>query len=94
MAKFRKAFAGVPAGEIYPVEYAKGEECPPELLDAAIAVGAVKAPKAPAPDTEPDPGTNPDTDPAEEEDDDEVDAEAGDGDGGGDVVLEDGTDAA
>lgn len=88
MAKFRKAFAGVPAGEIYPVEYAKGEECPPELLDAAIELGAVRAPK-PAP-TDP---ASPDTDPAEEEDDGEVDAEAEDA-GGDDVVLEDGTDAA
>ncbi|OPZ42160.1 MAG: hypothetical protein BWY94_02204 [Actinobacteria bacterium ADurb.BinA094] len=80
MAKFRRAFAGVPAGEIYPVEYAKGDECPPELLDAAIELGAVKAPK---------PAT-PDTDPAEDEDDGGVDAGTGDGAGTG-TVLEDGT---
>lgn len=48
MAKFRKAFLGVPAGEIYPREFARGDECPPELLDAAIALGSVKAPKASA----------------------------------------------
>lgn len=44
--KFRKAFLGVPAGEIYPVAWEKGDECPPELEAAAIASGAVKAPKA------------------------------------------------
>lgn len=85
MAKFRKAFAGVPAGEIYPVEYVKGDDCPPELLDAAIDVGAVKAPK-----TVP----TPDTDPAEEDDAGDVDAEAEADDVSDgvsdDVVIEDG----
>ena len=33
--KFAKTFKGVPDGEIYPVEYQPGDECPPELEDAA-----------------------------------------------------------
>lgn len=33
--KFIKPFRGVPAGEFYPVSYAVGDECPPELLEAA-----------------------------------------------------------
>ena len=40
---FEKPFKGVPDGEIYPVEYEPGDECPPELLDAAKAAGAVGA---------------------------------------------------
>lgn len=43
--KFIKPFKGVPDGEIYPVDYAAGDECPPELLDSAIALEAVEAPK-------------------------------------------------
>jgi hypothetical protein len=43
--KFIKPFKGVPDGEIYPVDYEAGEECPPELLDSAVALEAVKAPK-------------------------------------------------
>ena len=39
--KFKEPFKGVPDGEIYPVEYAPGDECPPELLDAAKELGAV-----------------------------------------------------
>lgn len=66
MTKFRKPFAGVLAGEIYPRDYAKGDECPPELLDAAMSVGAVRAPKPPTPD--------PDPDPEEDDDDGGVDA--------------------
>jgi len=49
MAKFSKAFRGVPAGEIYPVDYAKGDECPPELAEAAKAEGALSAGKSAAP---------------------------------------------
>ena len=41
--KFTKDFRGVPDGEIYPVQYAVGDECPPELEAAALEVGAVKA---------------------------------------------------
>lgn len=43
--KFIKPFRGVPAREIYPVEYQPGEECPEELLSAAVELGAVDAAK-------------------------------------------------
>lgn len=39
--KFDKPFKGVPDGAIYPVDYEPGDECPPELLDAAKELGAV-----------------------------------------------------
>lgn len=39
--KFTKPFYGVPAGLIYPIQYEAGDDCPPELLDAAKSVGAV-----------------------------------------------------
>lgn len=42
MAKLTKAFQGVPEGEIYPVEYAAGDECPPELEAAALVLGALE----------------------------------------------------
>lgn len=35
-----KPFLGVPDGEIYPVQYQPGEECPPELEAAATELGA------------------------------------------------------
>lgn len=38
---FEKPFTGVPNGEIYPINYEPGEECPHELLDAAKELGAV-----------------------------------------------------
>lgn len=38
---FIKRFYGVKAGEIYPVWFEPGQECPPELEPAAIAEGAV-----------------------------------------------------
>lgn len=41
MAKFIKPFRGVPEGEIYPVEYAVDDECPPELEAGALSVGAL-----------------------------------------------------
>lgn len=41
MAKLTKSFRGVPAGEIYPVQYKPGDECPPELEDAARSLGAI-----------------------------------------------------
>ena len=40
---FEKEFKGVPDGEIYPVDYKPGDECPPELLAAAKELGAVAA---------------------------------------------------
>lgn len=36
-----RPFEGVRAGEIYPVVIEVGDECPPELLAAAIALGCV-----------------------------------------------------
>jgi len=43
--KLIKPFRGVPNGEIYPVDYKPGDECPVELLDAAIHFGAVETAK-------------------------------------------------
>lgn len=45
--KFIKPFVGARAGEIYPTEFQPGDECPPELQDAAVSVGAVES-RAPA----------------------------------------------
>lgn len=39
--KLTKTIRGVPEGEIYPVEYAAGDECPAWLLPAARDLGAV-----------------------------------------------------
>ncbi len=41
MAKLTKAFRGVPVGEIYPIQYQPGDECPPELEAGARASGAL-----------------------------------------------------
>ena len=49
MAKLIREFDGVPAGEIYPVTFKAGDECPPELEAAARAVGAIGPAAAPAP---------------------------------------------
>lgn len=46
MAKLTKPFYGVPDGEIYPVQYQSGDECPKELEAAAKSVGAL-APEKP-----------------------------------------------
>lgn len=49
MAKVTKAFEGVVKGEIYPKQFAEGDECPPELEDAARQLGALEEEKkAPA----------------------------------------------
>jgi len=40
--KFTKIFRGCPNGEIFPVDYAPGEECPLELEEAAISCGVVE----------------------------------------------------
>lgn len=45
MAKFTKPFLGVPDGEIYPVQYEKGDEVPAELLEAAKEAGCVNVKK-------------------------------------------------
>jgi hypothetical protein len=39
--KVIKEFLGVPDGEVHPRTYAPGDECPPELLEAAVSLGAV-----------------------------------------------------
>lgn len=44
--KFVKTFKGVPDGEIYPVEYHPGDECPPELEHAAQECGVLEHAKA------------------------------------------------
>lgn len=41
--KFVKPFRGVPDGEIYPVDYNVGDDCPPELLESATALEAVES---------------------------------------------------
>ena len=41
--KFTKPFRGVPDGEIYPVEYQSGDECPSEFEASAVEIGAVDA---------------------------------------------------
>lgn len=53
MAKFVKPFRGVPKGEIYPVHFKAGDDCPPELESAAKALGAVPKP-GPKPKEQPD----------------------------------------
>lgn len=50
MAKFKTAFLGVPNGEIYPVQYKPGDECPPELEASARALGVLVTPKARKPE--------------------------------------------
>lgn len=42
MPKFAKQFLGAPEGEIYPIDYQPGEECPPSLLEAARALGVLE----------------------------------------------------
>lgn len=39
--KFKQPFKGVKNGDIYPTEFKPGDEIPPELEAAAIAVGVV-----------------------------------------------------
>ncbi len=41
MTKFIKPFRGVPEGEIYPVQFVVGDDCPPELEAGALSVGAL-----------------------------------------------------
>lgn len=48
MAKFNKRFYGVRHQEIYPTQFEPGDECPPELEEAARADGAIAASKKPA----------------------------------------------
>lgn len=48
MAKFAKPFRGVKSGEVYPVDFAPGDDCPAELEDAARECGAIAPKPAPA----------------------------------------------
>lgn len=41
MPKITKTFFGVPDGEIYPQEFAPGDDCPPELEAGARELGAL-----------------------------------------------------
>lgn len=41
MAKFAKDWRGVKAQEIYPTDFAPGDECPPELQEAARDCGVL-----------------------------------------------------
>ncbi len=41
MPKFIKPFRGVPDGEIYPKQFAAGDECPSELASGANDAGAL-----------------------------------------------------
>lgn len=43
--KATKTFKGVKDGEIYPTEFAPGDEIPPELEAAAIELGAAEQKK-------------------------------------------------
>lgn len=45
--KLIKPFRGVPKGEIYPRQYHAGDECPTELLSAALELEAVEQEKKP-----------------------------------------------
>lgn len=48
MARLTKALIGVVDGEVYPREFAAGEECPPELEAAAGELGALESADAAA----------------------------------------------
>lgn len=48
MVKLTEDFEGVPTGEIYPVTYWAGDDCPEELLGAAVALKKVSAKDAAA----------------------------------------------
>lgn len=58
MAKFTKSFLGVPDGEIYPVQYEKGDEVPAELLEAAKEAGCVSSKKGDSKQPEDPPSDN------------------------------------
>nr|DAX70186.1 MAG TPA: hypothetical protein [Caudoviricetes sp.] len=79
MAKFTKPFLGVPDGEIYPVQYEKGDEVPAELLEAAKEAGVVGGKKGET--KQPDDLITDDT---------QTDGEGQGGDGGGSLSDADG----
>jgi len=43
---FSKEFRGVRDGEIYPITFQPGEECPPELVEAAQSLEALEVPES------------------------------------------------
>lgn len=43
---FSKEFRGVRDGEIYPETFQPGDECPPELVDAALSLEVLEAPES------------------------------------------------
>jgi hypothetical protein len=45
--KFTKPFRYVRDGEIYPVSFNEGDECPPDLIDAARAHDALETSEVP-----------------------------------------------
>lgn len=47
MRQFIKAFRGVRDGDIYPTDFAAGDECPPELVAGAERLGALAAEEPP-----------------------------------------------
>ncbi|UOP05331.1 hypothetical protein [Conchiformibius kuhniae] len=57
--KLIKPFYGVPDGAFYPVHYQKGDECPPELEEAAREAGCLKDGKKSKSDMPPAPNTPP-----------------------------------
>lgn len=46
--KFSKSFRYVREGEIYPVEFSAGDECPADLIEPARKHDALEQPKKPA----------------------------------------------
>lgn len=46
MAKLTKPISGVLSGDVYPTDLPEGADCPPELEDAARAMGALAEVKA------------------------------------------------
>lgn len=46
--KFIKPFTGAKDGDVYPTEFAPGDTCPPELIDAAREAHAIETRPAPA----------------------------------------------
>lgn len=68
MRKFTKPFHGVRDGEIYPTEFAAGDECPSELIAAAESLDALE-------------DAEDEDDAGEDEHDDQEDTSADDGSG-------------
>ena len=88
MAKFTKPFLGVPDGEIYPVQYEKGDEVPAELLEAAKEAGVVGGKKGET--KQPDDLIADDTQPDGEGQGGEGGGSLPDADGEGQIQVEDG----